>query len=60
MATPHVAAAAALLAAAHPKWTPARIKEQLQKTAKRLRKMSRKTWTPSYGSGLLDVEKALP
>ncbi|MFE9813308.1 S8 family serine peptidase [Streptomyces sp. NPDC005548] len=55
MATPHVAGAAALLAAAHPGWTGQQLKEALVSSAKA---------TPSYtpyqaGSGRLDALAAV-
>lgn len=59
MATPHVAAAAALLAASHADWGPDAIKEQLVKTARKLTDMKGRAWTQAYGSGLLDLERAL-
>ena len=59
MATPHVAAAAALLAASHADWGPDAIKEQLVKTARKLPDMKGGAWTQAYGSGLLDLERAL-
>jgi subtilisin family serine protease len=54
MATPHVAGAAALLAAAHPDWTGAKLKDALVSTAKP---------TPDYtpyqaGSGRVDIAAA--
>ncbi|MEK6274334.1 MAG: S8 family serine peptidase [Actinomycetota bacterium] len=59
MATPHVAGAAALVAAQEPTWTAADIKKHLRKTARRLPRMRGTSWTKTYGSGLLDLEKAL-
>ena len=59
MATPHVAAAAALVAAKHGDWTPADTKEHLRKTAARLADMGGQDWTQAYGNGLLDIAAAL-
>jgi len=59
MATPHVSAAAALLAAAHPTWSPKQIKKHLVAKATRLPAMKGKAWTSAYGSGLLNLEKLL-
>jgi subtilisin family serine protease len=59
MAAPHVSAAACLLAAAHPQWTPKEIKARLVATATELPGMKKKARTSAYGSGLLDVEAAL-
>ncbi|WP_225854156.1 S8 family serine peptidase [Micromonospora sp. ALFpr18c] len=55
MATPHVAGAAALLAATHPDWTGARLKDALMSTSKA---------TPRHplewaGSGRVDVDAAV-
>jgi subtilisin family serine protease len=55
MATPHVTAAAALVAARHPDWTPADAKQHLRDTARRVADMGSARWTEAYGSGLLDV-----
>ncbi|MET9471891.1 S8 family serine peptidase [Streptomyces sp. NPDC002922] len=55
MATPHVAGAAALLAAAHPDWTGQQLKDGLVSTAK-----STPKYTPyEGGSGRLDVAAAV-
>ena len=59
MATPHVAAAAALVAAAHPDWAPGDVKEHLLASARPVPDMQGQTWTESYGSGLLDLAGAL-
>jgi subtilisin family serine protease len=59
MATPHVAAAAALLAAKHADWMPAETKEHLRKRAARLTDMGGSDFTQAYGSGLLDIAAAL-
>ena len=51
MATPHVAGAAAILAAAHPAWSPRRLKDALMSSAKAL------PGTTPYevGTGRLDI-----
>ncbi|MGW6095712.1 S8 family serine peptidase [Streptomyces sp. NPDC055157] len=55
MATPHVAGAAALLAAAHPDWTGQQLKDGLVSTTK-----STPKYTPyEGGSGRLDVAAAV-
>jgi subtilisin family serine protease len=59
MATPHVAGAAALLAAKHPGWGPAEIEDRLIKTVGRPEGMGKSAWTEAYGHGLLDLEVAL-
>ena len=59
MATPHVTAATALLAAAHPDWSPGDLSERLRATAAELPAMRGSRWTQSYGAGLLDLETAL-
>jgi hypothetical protein len=59
MATPHVAAAAALVAARHPDWTPADTKEHLRARAAKVADMSGKSFTPELGAGVLDIAAAL-
>jgi subtilisin family serine protease len=59
MATPHVAAAAALVAARHPDWTPADTKEQLRKRAATVADMGGKAFTQDFGDGLLDIAALL-
>jgi subtilisin family serine protease len=59
MATRHVTAAAALVAAAHPDWTSGDVKEHLRSSARRAADMGRQQWSEAYGSGLLDVAAAL-
>jgi subtilisin family serine protease len=59
MATPHVAAAAALVAAADPSKGPSEIVEHLCKKAATLPAMKRKARTNEYGDGLLDLKRAL-
>ncbi len=58
MATPHVAAAAALVLARHPRLTPAQVVSRLTRTADRVPRAQTKA-SPSYGSGRLNVRKAL-
>jgi len=53
MATPHVAAAAALVAARHPDWTPADTKEHLRTSA------AGKQFTEELGDGILDIAALL-
>jgi Subtilase family len=55
MASPHVAGAAAILAAAHPAWSPRRLKDALMSSAKAL------PGTTPYevGTGRLDIPAAL-
>ena len=55
MATPHVAAAAALVAARHPDWKPADVKEQLRARAAKVADMGGKGFTQDFGDGLLDI-----
>jgi len=55
MATPHVSAAAALVAAQHPDWTPADTKEHLRARAAKVADMDGQSFTEEFGSGLLDI-----
>ena len=55
MATPHVSAAAALVAAQHPDWTPADTKEHLRARAAKVADMDGQSFTEGFGSGLLDI-----
>jgi subtilisin family serine protease len=59
MATPHVAAAAALVAAQHPDWTPADTKEHLRTRAAKVADMRGKGFTEEFGTGLLDIAALL-
>jgi subtilisin family serine protease len=59
MATPHVAAAAALVAARHPDWTPADTKEHLRNHATKVADMGGKSFTEEFGAGLLDIAALL-
>ena len=59
MATPHVAAAAALVAAQHPDWTPADTKEHLRSRAAKVADMGGKSFTEEFGGGLLDIASLL-
>jgi hypothetical protein len=59
MATPHVAAAAALVAAHHPDWTPADTKEHLRNRATKVADMGGKSFTEEFGDGLLDIASLL-
>lgn len=56
-ATPHVAAAAALMLSVVPSLTESRVREILVSTAERL--PGQKEWSPQYGSGRLNVYAAL-
>jgi subtilisin family serine protease len=58
MATPHVAAAAALLLAKKPDLTPAQVKKHLQKTTDKVQ-WQKKRPTDEYGWGRLNVARAL-
>jgi subtilisin family serine protease len=53
MATPHVAAAAALVAARHPDWTPADTKEHLRTRA------AGEKFSEELGDGILDIAALL-
>lgn len=59
MATPHVSAAAALLAARNPDWTPEQVAQRLKATATKLRAMGGKKRTAQFGAGLLNLKDAL-
>jgi subtilisin family serine protease len=59
MATPHVTAAAALLLAAHPGWSPAQVARRLRSAASPVAEMGGKRWTEAHGSGLLNLKAAL-
>lgn len=59
MATPHVSAAAALVAAKFPQLKPDAIKLRLKSKARKLSAMKGKTRTDEYGSGLLDLAACL-
>ncbi len=59
MATPHVAAVAALILALNPNFTPAQVRERLISSATKLTAMGNKKKTDEYGHGLLNVEAAL-
>jgi subtilisin family serine protease len=60
MATPHVAAAAALLLSKKPELTPAQVGKRLEETAARLPAMAAKVKrTKAFGYGLLDLVAAL-
>jgi subtilisin family serine protease len=59
MATPHVAAAAALVAARHRDWTAAQIVDRLRKTTAHLPGLGSSTFTNALGTGLLNLRSAL-
>ncbi|HEX8246015.1 MAG TPA: S8 family serine peptidase, partial [Longimicrobium sp.] len=59
MATPHVAAAAASVAARNPNSMPAQVRERLRSTARKVTAMGGKPFTRELGAGLLDLAKAL-
>lgn len=56
MGAPQVAAAAAMLRAAHPDWTPVRLRETLRRTAEDI---GAKGWDRDTGYGLVRADKAL-
>jgi hypothetical protein len=59
MATPHVAAAAAIVAGRHPDWMPADTKQHLQARAAKVADMGGKSFTDEFGAGLLDIASLL-
>lgn len=59
MATPYVAAATALVATRYPDKDASQIKEHLRQTTTRLAAMGSRAWTSAYGTGLLNLQKAL-
>lgn len=59
MATPHVSAASALVAAKFAQFNPRQIKDHLQTKARKLAAMNGKKRTNEYGHGLLDLKAAL-
>jgi subtilisin family serine protease len=59
MATPHVAAAAALVISQHPDWTPKQVANRLMATATRVSEMGKKNKTTQHGAGLLNLKDGL-
>jgi len=59
MASPHVAAAAALLLAMHGKMSPADVRERLTKTADKVSAMNGASFDPDYGAGRLNLLRLL-
>jgi subtilisin family serine protease len=59
MASPHVAAGAALLLAKHGEMTPADVRDRLRATADRVLGMGTKKEHPDYGTGRLNLLKLL-
>jgi hypothetical protein len=59
MATPHVTASAALVAAANPAFGPGEIAARLRDTAAKVAAMRGRRFTQEYGSGLLNLRAAL-
>jgi hypothetical protein len=50
---------AELTAARYPNMDAVQIKEHLRQTTTRLAIMKNRAWTPAYGTGLLNLKKAL-
>jgi len=59
MATPHVAAAAALVFAKNPGFTAKQVGDKLKATATKLAAMKGKKTTNEFGAGLLNLLAAL-
>jgi subtilisin family serine protease len=59
MATPHVAAAAALVLAKNPGWDGSRVASKLKRSATKVTQMGGKSRTNSLGTGLLNLKRAL-
>jgi hypothetical protein len=59
MASPHVAAAAALLVANRDKRNAAAVRAQLMKTADRVAGMNNRDFHPDYGAGRLNLLRLL-
>ena len=59
MATPHVAAAAALLRARSSTLQPDVIRDRLVESTTKLTGMRHRKWTQSYGHGLLNLKEVL-
>lgn len=59
MATPHVAAAAALVISQHPDWTPKQVADRLMATATKVPEMGKKKKTTQHGAGLLNLKDGL-
>ena len=56
MATPHVSGVAALILQNNPTWTPADVREALEKTAE---DKGEEGWDPKYGHGIVDAYAAV-
>jgi subtilisin family serine protease len=59
MASPHVAAAAALVIARNPGFTPKQVRDRLVETATKIAGMGGKPFTTEFGHGLLNVKGAV-